>query len=93
MNSCNNIIYSLYSVSTFSGVTTASFLMATANSSVASPKSFAKGKRATKLSRKVQPSPQSHVAEAAPNGTKTSRSEKGDQKISHKPRSGSFRVA
>lgn len=41
---------------------------------------------AMKFKTKVHPSPQFCMAEAAPKGTKTSRREKGDQKISTRPR-------
>ncbi len=39
-----------------------------------------------KFKTKVHPSPQSCMAETAPNGTKISMREKGDQKISTRPR-------
>mmetsp|Transcript_1055 Transcript_1055/g.1861 ORF Transcript_1055/g.1861 Transcript_1055/m.1861 type:complete len:205 (+) Transcript_1055:722-1336(+) len=68
----------------FSIPATASFLMATANSSVASPRILANGRSAMKFKMKVQPSPQCE-AEYAPRGTNTRRTEKGDQKISIRP--------
>mmetsp|Transcript_13512 Transcript_13512/g.37096 ORF Transcript_13512/g.37096 Transcript_13512/m.37096 type:complete len:254 (-) Transcript_13512:353-1114(-) len=62
-----------------------SFLIAAANSSVPSPKIFARGISAKMFNQKVYAAPQSRKCETTPRGMKTKSTEKGCQKMDMSP--------